>query len=255
MIKLENVSFSYKNGDTILKDINVKIQKGEFICIIGKNGSGKSTLLKVIAGLLYPTKGKVFIEDFDTKKKENFLKIRKQIGSVFQNPETQLIFNDIKDEFEFTLKNLELDNIEKRILEAIEKVGMKDKIKEDLFEFSLGQKQRIVIAEAISKNPTYLLLDEPTTMIDSKGKQDIYNIIKKLHQNGYTIVYITNFLEEIMLADKIWIMEEKQIAEVIQKKELLKRLDVLRKYDIGIPASLQCLEQLHKLDLLEKEET
>lgn len=244
MIKIQNVKFKYRDEKYILNDINLEINEGECIAIVGKNGSGKSTFAKLISGIMKPTKGNIFIDEINTRDKEQYINLRKKIGIVFQNPENQIIFNNINDELAFALKNLKLNDIELRIREALEKVKIdKEKI-EDLDELSLGQKQKITIAGVLAVNPPYIVFDEPTTMIDSEGKEAVYKVIKNLKENGYTIIYITNNTEEIILADKIMILDNGQIVEVIQKKELVDKAEILKKYNLRVPTIITMIEKL-----------
>jgi energy-coupling factor transport system ATP-binding protein len=235
MIELKNIGFKYKNNVEILKNINLEIKDGEIVCIIGKNGAGKSTISKIISGILKPTSGSVIIDGFDANKKKNFKEIRKKIGIVFQNPDNQILFNNVYDDLEFSLKNLELNNIDIRIKESLKKVDMEGFEQMDTFKLSLGQKQRINIAGAISTDPKYIILDEPTTMIDSKGKEKIYDIIKRLKENKNTIIFVTNNVNEILLADKIIIMENKTLKSILTKEELLKNVGILEEAGISIP--------------------
>ena len=235
MISIENVTYRYKKGKHILKEINLTIPEKETVVIMGKNGSGKSTLGKLISGIIKPKKGKILMDDLDMADAKNKEAIRKKIGIVFQNPENQIIFNHVADEVSFALKGLEEKEIEQRIESSLEKVHMKDKSKEDLYELSLGQKQRVVIAEVLAKQPKYIVFDEPTTMIDSKGKEEIYQIVEDLKKQGYTIVYITNVAEEMLLADRIIILQEGQIVEEIKREDLWNRFDVWKQYDMKVP--------------------
>lgn len=246
MIKIENVTYHYKKGKDILKDITIDIKDNETVVIMGKNGSGKSTLGKLIAGIIRPKQGKIKIDDLDIADKKNKEEIRKKIGIVFQNPENQIIFNNVEDEVSFALKDLEKEEIEKRIREALRKVHMEEKKKDDLYELSLGQKQRVVIGEVLAKQPKYIVFDEPTTMIDSKGKEKIYHIVQELKKEGYTILYITNMAEEILLADRILILNNGSMAEEIKREELLDKLEVIEQYDIKIPVLLEVLRELKK---------
>ena len=159
MIKFENVSFKYKNGDTILENLNLDINEGEFISVVGKNGTGKSTLLSLVTGLVKPTKGDILIDDINTKSKKDFLELRKKIGIVFQNPDGQVLFPRVYEDLEFALKNLELDDRSKRIKEALDIVNMKGFEEKDTYELSLGQKQRINIASVLAVKPKYIVLD------------------------------------------------------------------------------------------------
>ena len=208
MIKIENVTYHYKKGKDILKESNLDIKDKETIVIMGKNGSGKSTLGKLISGIIKAKEGKILIDDLVVGDKKNKEEVRKRVGIVFQNPENQIIFNKIKEEVSFALKGLSQEEIDQRVQMSLEKVNMADKIEEDLYELSLGQKQRVIIGEVLAKQPKVIVLDEPTTMIDSKGKEEIYHIVENLKKEGYTIVYITNVAEEMLLADRIIVLNE-----------------------------------------------
>lgn len=246
MISINNVTYRYKKGKDILKEINITIQDKETVVIMGKNGSGKSTLGKLISGIIRPKEGKILMDDLDLADKKNKEEIRKKIGIVFQNPENQIIFNNVEDEVSFALKGLEQEEIKKRIEASLDKVHMKDKMKEDLYELSLGQKQRVIISEVLAKQPKYIVFDEPTTMIDSKGKEQIYHIVEELKKEGYTIVYITNVAEEMLLADRIVLLDEGQIVGEIKREDLLNRFDVFEQYDIKVPMVLELLQKLRE---------
>jgi len=246
MIRIENLSFKYKEENYILENINLEINQGECIAVVGKNGSGKSTLSKLIAGIIKPTKGNIFIDEINTRDKKEYINLRKKIGIVFQNPENQIIFNNIEDELSFALKNLKLDDIELRINEALEKVKINKEKIDEIDELSLGQKQRITIAGVLAVNPAYIVFDEPTTMIDSEGKEAVYKIITTLKEKGYTIIYVTNNTEEILLADKILILDKGKIAETIVKQEIVDKVDILKKYNLKVPAVIKILEKFRK---------
>lgn len=174
MTKVENVSFKYKNSQRkILDNLNFSVKDGEVVAIVGQNGSGKSTIAKLICGIIKLKEGSIIIDDLDISKRKNYNVLQDKIGIVFQNPENQIIFNNIYDELSFSLKNLDKVEIEKRINKALTQVDMIKLKNEDLYSLSLGQKQRIMIAEVLAKNPKYIILDETTTMIDSQGKEKI----------------------------------------------------------------------------------
>ncbi len=243
MIKIENVSFKYKNSNTkILDKLNFEVNNGEIVAIIGENGSGKSTIGKLISGIIKLKEGKIFIDEFDIS--ENYKLIQNRIGIVFQNPENQIIFNNIYDELSFSLKGLDKLEIENRINESLNQVDMYEFKNSDLYTLSLGQKQRIMIAEVLAKNPKYIILDEPTTMIDSKGKEKIYKIISNLKKDGYTIILITNLADEILLADKILILNNGKIAEEIKKENLINSSQILSRYNIKEPTLLNIFTKL-----------
>lgn len=247
MINIENVSFKYKNSDYILKNINFSVNDGEIIAIVGKNGSGKSTLGRLIGGITKLKEGTITIDNINTAK--DIKAIREKVGIVFQNPENQIIFNNIYDELSFSLRNLEKSEIENRITDSLKQVDMCDFKDKDLYALSLGQKQRIMIAEILAKNPKYIILDEPTTMIDSYGKEKIHDIILDLKQKGYTIICITNLSDEILLADRTLILDNGEIVAEIKKEELIDKHDILEKYGIKIPTLLSILVALKRKDI------
>ena len=246
MIELDNVSYRYRNGENVLENINVKIDEGECICILGNNGAGKSTLAKLISGIIKPTIGHVLVDDIDTCNKKQSTELRKKVGIVFQNPENQIIFSNVYDDLAFAIKNLKLDNEKIRIEKALEKVQMSDYIENQTFTLSLGQKQRITIASILAINTKYIVLDESTAMLDTKGKEEIYNIIKNLKQEGYTIIYTTNIANEMLLADRIILIENKSIVEEILAKDIIDKIPLLKKHNINLPDILEIVDNLNK---------
>lgn len=210
---------------------------------MGKTVHGKSTLAKLIAGIEKPTNGRVTIDNLDTFDKSSFLDIRKKVGIVFQNPENQIIFNNVYDDLKFALNNLELDNKEDRINSGLEKVRMLEYINKNTYELSLGQKQRITIAGVLSINPKYLIFDEPTTMLDSEGKEDVYNIISSLKEKGYTIIYITNVVNEILMSNKIVTINNGEITSIFNKENIVENVHKLQDSGIKIPVIVQILSK------------
>lgn len=246
MIKFENVSFKYKNGENILENLNFKINEGEFISIVGKNGTGKSTILNLMAGIIKPTKGNIFIDDIDTKSKKHFIELRKKIGIVFQNPDNQILFPRVYEDIEFALKNLEIENRRERIEEALNLVNMKEFKEKDTYELSLGQKQRINIASVLAVKPKYIILDEPTTMIDSMEKNNIYNCLQKLKKQGYTIIFVTNNINEILLSDKVFVLENKQIKYVFDKRDIIDNVNLIEECGIKLPDIIEIILKLRE---------
>lgn len=245
MIKINNLDFKYKSSkENVLENINFEFKEGEVVSIIGKNGCGKSTLLKLISGLIKPSKGNISIDNIDVNNKKNFYEIRKKVGIVFQNPDNQIVFNKVYDDIKFGLDNLNLDEKEKRIKDALKNVDMIDFENSDTYQLSLGQKQRINIASVLAIKPKYILFDEPTTMIDSFGKEKIYEIMYKLKKEGFTIIYVTNNINEILISDRIIVLEDKKIKTSFKKEEILEKIDLLKKSEIRVPEIIYLILKL-----------
>lgn len=242
MISLTNVSYSYKNNKKILNNINLNFNTNEITMIIGKNGSGKSTLCNVIANILNG-KGKITIDDKKINKMKN-KELRQKIGIVFQNPNNQIIFDKVLDEFNFVLDNLDLNNKETRINEALQLMNITDLKNENPYEMSLGQKQRIAISCQLAIDPDYFIFDEVTSMIDYKGKKDIYKLLIDLKNRNKSIIFSTNIMEELIYADKIVILDKGEIKKILSKNELLDNLNILKEIDLEIPLNLQILKLL-----------
>ena len=209
-----------------------------------KMAHGKSTLAKVISGLEVPNKGQVLIDELNTLNKKEFLNIRKKVGIVFQNPENQILFNNVFDDIAFTMKNLKINNYEEKIKNALKKLGMEQYLHSESYELSLGQKQRVTMAGTVSYNPKYLVLDEPTTMIDPQGKEEIYKLVKKLKEENYTIIYITNFIDEILMADKVIVIEDGSIIKKKKKNDILNNIEFLKEHGIKIPELVDLVYKL-----------
>lgn len=245
MIKIENLNYKYKSNTFALKDINLTIPDGEFVCIIGENGSGKSTFSKIISGLSKFKNGDIYINDLDLKNTKNSLEMRKKIGVVFQNPENQILFDTVYDDIIFSLKNLDIPSteFETRIEDSLKKVNMLEYKKSATHELSLGQKQRIAIASSLAINPSILILDEPTTMLDPMSKNKIYDILSDLRKEGITIIFITNSIDEILISDRILLFNDGKIIKDFYKKDLINNLDYLKDFQTSGIISI-----IHKLN-------
>lgn len=210
---------------------------------------GKSTLAKLISGLERPNKGKVTIDNINTLDKGSFLEIRRKVGIVFQNPENQILFNNVFDDIAFTMRNLGIENYEDKIKSSLEKLNMQEFLNSEAYNLSLGQKQRVTIAGVIATNPKYIVLDEPTTMIDPQGKEDVYEMIKELKNQNYTIIYITNFIDEILMSDRIVVIEDGKIINEFYKKDILNQIDFLKEHGIKIPDLVQLIYELKNKEI------
>lgn len=244
MIEIKNLSYKHKNGNKVLNNINLNINKGEFVCIIGKNGSGKSTFSKLLSGLLPFKEGEIIVNGINLKDKKKTLEIRKNIGIVFQNPENQILFDKVYDDIAFSLQNLGFskEQISNIIDDALNSVNMSEYKNSYTDTLSLGQKQRIAIASTLAINPNLLILDEPTTMLDPINKTAIYKTLNNLHEKSITIIYITNNIDEILLADRILFLENGEIKEDFKKETLLNHLDSLK--DFEAPGIISLIKKL-----------
>ena len=249
IIKIQNLIYEYpqeegKEPIRAINDISLEIERGSFVAIIGKNGSGKSTLAKNLNGLLVPTSGSVLVDGYDTKDDEHIWDIRQTAGMVFQNPDNQLVSSIVEDDVAFGPENLRIDPIEirKRVDKALEDVNMGIYKKKAPHLLSGGQKQRIAIAGVVAMKPKCIIFDEPTAMLDPKGRQEIMKIIKELHEDGITVILITHFMEEAVQADRVIIMHNGDILldgepeTVFENEKLIKsvNLDVPLMVEIGI---------------------
>jgi len=214
MIRLDKVSYSYPDGTFALENISLAIKKGEFIGITGKNGSGKSTLALHLNGLLKPQKGRVAIKGMDTRDPSKLLEIRKSVGIVFQNPETQFVGRTVEEDLAFGPENLCLPPVEIRkcIDVALAETGFEEYRYRSPRTLSGGQRQCVAIAGILAMRPECLIFDEVTSMLDPNSGKSVLERIKKLQKKGKTIVYITHNLEELHAADRIIVMEKGRIV-------------------------------------------
>lgn len=267
MIKLQEVVHTYIGADQIeqkaLNGINMEIQDGEFLVILGHNGSGKSTLAKHLNGLLLPQEGTVLVDGMDTKDPQVFWEIRRRVGMVFQNPDNQLIATSVEEDVAFGPENLGVppEEIRERVDQALNWVGMEDYKERAVHLLSGGQKQRVAIAGIMAMRPKVLVLDEPTAMLDPRGRLEVMTAIHRLNKTrGITVVHITHIMEEAVAADRIMIMEEGQVQMSGKPAEIFAQADQLRRFRLDVPAMVDLADRLRKegldlpVDLLTVEE-
>jgi len=242
VITVEDLTFEYNRGENAepvkaLDGVSFEIDKGSFTAIIGKNGSGKSTLAKNLNGLLIPTSGSVFVEGYDTKDDEAIWEIRQRAGMVFQNPDNQLVSSIVEDDVAFGPENLGVDpaEIRRRVDKALEDVNMGEYKMKAPHLLSGGQKQRIAIAGVVAMRPEIIIFDEPTAMLDPKGRKEIMAIIKELHGEGKTVILITHFMEEAIEADRVIILNAGKILLDGAPEEIFKRVDEIREVNLEVP--------------------
>ncbi len=268
IISVQNVTFEYTREEgsepvTAMKNVSFEIETGTFTAIIGKNGSGKSTLAKNLNGLLIPTSGDIIVGGYNTKDDAHIWDIRQTAGMVFQNPDNQLVSAIVEDDVAFGPENLGIEpkEIRRRVDKALEAVNMGQFKKKAPHLLSGGQKQRIAIAGVVAMKPRCIIFDEPTAMLDPKGRKEIMAIIDELHSEGITVVLITHFMEEAVRADRVIIMNEGSIlldgtpAEVFSHGELMKSVnldvppivelaDKLREAGVNVPDEIITEEEM-----------
>ena len=219
IIEAKKITFEYTDDDygkyTTFSDLDIEIEKGSFTVIAGRNGSGKSTLAKLFNGLNRPTAGKVYVFGMDTSDDESEFEIRKKVGLVFQNPDNQLVANTIEEDVAFGPENLGFAPEEslRRVREALDAVDMLEHLHDAPHNLSGGQKQRVAIAGVLAMEPECIILDEPTSMLDPKGRKEVVDTLLKLNKDkGMTVVLITHFMDEAALADRIIVMDKGKIV-------------------------------------------
>ena len=252
LIKAENVCFSFKDEDNItkvLRDFNLTIEKGSFVSILGHNGSGKSTLARLFNCLYQPDSGVITVDGLDTSSKDNVFDIRKKVGLIFQNPDNQLVASIVEEDVAFGPENLGVapDEIRKRVDDALKAVDMYDYRLHETHKLSGGQKQRIAIAGIIAMHPECIIFDEPTAMLDPKGRQDVMKTIEKLNrENGKTIVLITHYMDEAALADRVVVMDSGEIIADDTPKKVFSQVELLKSVGLDVPQPTELIYRLKK---------
>lgn len=251
MIKAENIHFSYDDKE-ILKGINLEIKEGEFISILGHNGSGKSTFAKMINGILTTQNGKITVDGLDTSNEENLFDIRKLVGMVFQNPDNQIVSAIVEEDVAFAPENLGIEpsEIRKRVDDSLKAVNMYDYRLHAPSQLSGGQKQRVAIAGIIAMRPKYIVLDEPTAMLDPSGRFEVMETIKKLRKDfGITIILITHYMEEAVQSDRVIVMDSGKVLLDGKPKDVFSHQDLLKKTGLDVPQVTEVAYQLHSLGI------
>ncbi len=250
IIEVKNVSFEYEDDghkDVILNNFSVDITRGSFTVILGHNGSGKSTLAKLLNGLYKPTNGLVLVDGISTLDEDSDIEIKHRVGLVFQNPDNQLVASIVEDDVAFGPENLghTPDDIRQEVDYALKAVDMYDFRKSTPHRLSGGQKQRIAIAGIIAMKPDCIVLDEPTAMLDPKGRAEIISTIKKLNrENGITIVLITHFMEEAVDADRVIVMDDGKIVADSTPKDIFSNIKLLKEVGLDVPQTTELLYRL-----------
>ena len=242
-IVISDLDFYYNNSETginnhVLKKVNLNIEKGEFVAVLGHNGSGKSTLAKHLNAILLPGGGSVSVFGIDTKLQDKLFTIRQNIGMVFQNPDNQIVATVVEEDVAFAPENLGVPQpeIRKRVDDALKAVGMYEFRKHAPHLLSGGQKQRIAIAGIIAMRPECIVLDEPTAMLDPKGRREVMETIKKLNkEENITIVLITHYMDEAAAADRVVVMDDGTVIMDAPPKKVFSNVQKLREIGLDVP--------------------
>lgn len=255
-LSAEHLSFYYtdENGNRtsgdVLKDISLEIEKGSFVAVLGHNGSGKSTLARVFNGILVPTSGKVFANGLYTSDDENIYEIRRHVGMVFQNPDNQIVATIVEDDIAFGPENLGLpsEEIRDRIDEALNAVDMYDYRFHAPSQLSGGQKQRVAIAGIIAMRPDCIILDEPTAMLDPKGRSEVMKTIHMLREiYGITVLLITHYMDEAVEADRVIVIDDGKVIIDNSPENVFTKPELLQAVGLDVPQSTELLWRLKNL--------
>ena len=250
IIEFKNVSFSYDEGeDTVINNLNLDFYEGQFTCVLGHNGSGKSTMAKLINALLVPSSGQVLSFGLDTADEDNEIDIRRQIGMVFQNPDNQIVATIVEDDVAFGPENLGLPRkeIRQRVDDALKMVDMYDYRHHEPHRLSGGQKQRVAIAGIIAMQTKCIVLDEPTAMLDPKGRKEVMSALHKLKDElGITIILVTHFMDEAVKADRVVVMNDGEVKLDGTPVEVFKNSELLSSIGLSVPKPLELAVQLEK---------
>ena len=267
-IDTKELTFSYPadEGDfslPVFEKLNLSIDAGSFVAILGHNGCGKSTLAKQFNAVLLPEGGSVYVFGMDTADEDLLLDIRRTVGMVFQNPDNQMVANVVEEDVAFAPENLGVEpaEIRRRVDEALKTVGMYEFRMHAPHLLSGGQKQRIAIAGVIAMRPKCIVLDEPTAMLDPHGREEVISTIERLNkESGITVILITHHMTEACRADRVIVMQEGKILTDGSPKEVFSQVELLRSADLTVPATTGLLYELNKagcklpLDALSTEE-
>ena len=257
-IEIKNLSHIYHRGTEqelcALDNVNLTVEEGEFVAVLGANGSGKSTLARHINGLLLPDKGQCLVAGLNTTNAEDLWQIRQQVGMVFQNPDNQLIAGLVEDDVAFGPENLGMKpaEIRRRVSRALTAVGMEDFRQFAPHLLSGGQKQRVAIAGALAMNTKCLILDEATAMLDPEGRQEVMAAVQRLHEEkGLTVICITHFMDEAARADKVFVMQAGHIVQSGTPQQVFAQAEALRKLGLAVPLAVELTWKLrqHGLNL------
>lgn len=255
IVEFHNVTFCYdadegeQQPEPAIRDFTFNVKKGEFVAVLGHNGSGKSTVAKLSNSILIPNEGKVLVKGMDTADEDLSYEIRKTVGVVFQNPDNQIVASIVEEDVAFGPENLGLprEEIRKRVDDSLKAVGMYEYRHHEPHKLSGGQKQRVAIAGIIAMRPECIFLDEPTAMLDPKGRKEVMDTVIKLNKEyGMSVVFITHFMEEAVLADRVAVIDNSRLLLEGTPKEVFKQEDLLRSVGLDIPQITNLAREMKK---------
>ena len=251
VIQFKDVTFRYPDSpDPVLKNLDLEVEAGEFIAILGHNGSGKSTIAKLCNAILTPTEGTVLVKGLDTRVDANLIPVRRKVGMVFQNPDNQIVASVVEDDVAFAPENLGVEpkEIRRRVDEALRRVGMYEFRLHAPHRLSGGQKQRIAIAGVLAMHPEILVLDEPTAMLDPSGRREVLSTVEDLRrETGMTVLLITHHMDECVNADWVVVISDGAIALEGTPGQVFSQVETMRELGLGVPATTETLYELRKL--------
>lgn len=253
IINVKNLIYDYKNHEghsrqRAVNNVTLDVNEGDFVAVIGHNGSGKSTFARHLNAMFMPTAGTVYVDDIDTKNSETILTVRRTAGLVFQNPEDQIVSTVVEEDVAFGPENLAVptDEIRKRVDDSLTLVEMRKFAKRSPLNLSGGQKQRVAIAGILAMQPKCLVLDEPTSMLDPVGREEVINTLKSLNKEGITIILITHNMEEIVDVDKVFVMNKGELEMQGTPREIFKEVDKLKSFGLEVPQVTELAYELRK---------
>ena len=250
ILRTEHLTFTYPGEEQpTLGDLSLEIARGSFVAILGHNGSGKSTLAKLFNAILLPTGGKVYVDGMDTADENNLLSVRATVGMVFQNPDNQIVANVVEDDVAFAPENLGVEpkEIRRRVDNALKQVDMYEFRQHAPHLLSGGQKQRVAIAGVIAMEPEVIVLDEPTAMLDPKGRAEVISTVTKLcREKGITVVLITHHMSECIGADRVIVMSNGNVIADDSPENVFSQVELMKSEGLTVPATTELMFELNK---------